>query len=959
MGRTVGISGPGLDSRVPVDVVLRDGSTVSVRPVQPGDIGALESFLGGLSPESRRLRFFTAGADLSGAARWAARAEDRHGLGLVATTGEPWRIVGHAGYERIDAERAEIAFEVADALRGRGLATILMAHLAQAAGEAGIATFVADVLPENRRMLDVFRESGFPATLRAGDEGLVVEFPTALTREALERYEERERTAAAAAVAHFLRPASVAVVGASRRPGTVGSQVLANLLRSGFEGPVYPVNPRARTVQSLPAHGSVADLPEAVELAVVAVPAEAAAEVARECALKGVRALLVLSAGFAEAGPAGARRQEELVAVCRAAGMRLIGPNCLGVAGAEPPIDVTFVPHRPPPGRVALLSQSGGVGLALIEQAAALRVGLSSFVSVGNRPDISPNDVLEYWLDDDSTDVVLLYLESVGDPRNFARIARGLARTKRLAAVRAGRSGAGARAAASHTGAAVASSDVGVEELFRQAGIVHAESLGELFDVGALLASQPLPAGRRVGIVTNAGGPAVLCADACHGAGLEVPVLSPRLGAELAAALPAHAATGNPVDMLAAAGPAEFGAALTALMRSGEVDAVVALFTPALAATAAEVVDAIDAAGEGAAKAVAAVDAAAREAASPRGPRPGGTRPAGSPAVPVVAVVFGETPPERGEGAVPLFAYPENAARALARAAELAEWRRTPAGELPALDDVRPGAAASMLAAAVADGGRWLTDGEVATLLGSWGLPLVDQRRARGPAAAGRAAAELGGPVVLKAAADGLVHKTEAGAVELGLEGDAAVRRAAERMSRRLRRAGLRPREYLVQRQAEPGVEMLAGITSDPQLGPLVACGAGGTAVELIGDVAVRLAPLTDLEASRMVRSLTTFPLLDGYRGGPKADVPAFEELLLRLGALADAHPEVIELDLNPVIVGERGAVAVDARVRVEPPRRQLPWPAVGAAPPVRNSPQPKRGQEPMSADGPRPRVGP
>jgi acyl-CoA synthetase (NDP forming)/RimJ/RimL family protein N-acetyltransferase len=881
-----------------VNIVLRDGSTVQVRPVRSDDLESLRTFLNGLSLESRRLRFFTGAADLAGAARWAAAVAERDAVGLVATTGEPWQIVGHAGYERMDDHRAEIAFEVADSLRGRGLATILMAHLAQTARAAGIDTFVADVLADNRRMIEVFTESGFPATLARGEDGLQVELPTRLSPAALRRYEERARIAAAAAVARFLEPASVAVVGVSRRPGTVGSQVLANLLRSGFDGPVYPVNPHARRLQSVRAYPAVADLPEAVELAVVAVPAERVVDVAHECALKGVKALLVLSAGFAEAGPEGARRQDELVAICRAAGMRLVGPNCLGVSASARPVDVTFVPHSPLPGRVALLSQSGGVGLALIERAATLGLGLSSFVSIGNRPDISANDVLRYWQDDDSTDVVLLYLESVGNPRNFTRVARTMARRKGIVAVRAGRSGAGARAAASHTGAAVAASDIGVQALFRQAGIVRAESLSELFDVGALLASQALPAGRRVGIVTNAGGPAILCADACHAHGLEVPELSGRLRRRLAKALPAHAATGNPVDMLAAAGREEFAAALATLGRADEVDAIVALFTPALAATTAEVVDAIDSA---------------------------------QPGIPLVGVVFGETPPRRVTGGPPLFAYPENAARALARAAELAEWRRTPAGELPRYDDARPGDAASMLAAAVAGGGRWLRDDEVGTLLGCWGLPLVESRWAHGPAEAGRAAAELGGPVVLKGAAEGLVHKTEVGAVELGLVGEAAVRRAVRRMSRRLRRAGLEPRGYLVQRQVEPGVEMLAGITTDPQLGPLVACGAGGTAVELIGDVAVRLAPLTDLEAGRMVRSLTTFPLLDGYRGGPRADITALQDVLTRLGALADAHPEVIELDLNPVVVGARGAVVVDARVRVEPPRPVLPWPAVGA----------------------------
>ena len=892
----------------PADVVLRDGSTVCVRPVRADEADALRAFLEGMSPESLRLRFFTAAADLSGAARWATSVGERRGLGLVATTGDPARIVAHAGYERIDGDRAEVAFEVADSLRGRGLGTILMAHLAGAARDQGISRFTADVLPENRRMLDVFREAGFPAEITRTREGIGVELTTALSLEALERFEERERTAVAAAIRHFLEPASVAVVGASRRDGSVGAAVLESILRSGFDGPVYPVNPHAATVAGLPAHASVADLPEAPELVVVAVRADRVPDVARDCAVREVRALLVLSAGFAEAGPGGTLLQDELVAICRAAGMRLVGPNCLGLMGRRRPLDATFVPHAPPPGRVALLSQSGGVGLALIEQATALGLGLSSFVSIGNRPDISANDVLEYWEDDDSTDVVLVYLESFGNPRNFVRIARRLARRKPIVALRAGRSGAGARAAASHTGAVVAASDAGIEALFGQAGVVRAETLGELFDIGVLLASHEPPAGRRVGIVTNAGGPAILCADACEAGGLVLPEPSAGLRARLADALPDHASTRNPVDMLAAAGPREFDTVLRALADSGEVDALVALFTPALSATAAEVRDAID--------------AVARQVA-----------------VPVASVVFGSEAAERPVGGAALFSYPEGAARALSALGRLAEWRQGRSDDPPAYDDARRGEATELLAAAVSEGERWLSDAEAAGLLDAWGIRLVETVRAASPAEAGRVAATLGGTVALKAVGEGIVHKTDLGAVQIGLEGEEAVRRSAQGMSRRLRRRGLPPRGFLVQRHVSGGIEMLAGITADPLLGPLVACAAGGTVVELLGDVSVRLAPVGPGEAADMIRSLSTFPLLDGYRGARRADVTALEDLVTRLGALAAAHPEVVELDCNPVMVLEHGAVVVDARVRVAPPGPRLPWPALGAEPPTLRSP--------------------
>jgi acyl-CoA synthetase (NDP forming)/GNAT superfamily N-acetyltransferase len=876
--------------------------------VRADDGEALLTLLEGMSPESRRLRFFSAGADLRGAARRATSVGARRGLGLVATTGQPPSIVAHAAYERIDDERAEVAFEVADSLRGRGLGTILMAHLADAARDQGVTRFSAEVLPENRRMLEVFREAGFPAEIARTREGIGVELTTELSLEALERFEERERIAAAAAMRHFLEPASVAVVGASRRDGSVGAAVLNSILRSGFDGPVYPVNPRAVTVAGLPAHASVEQLPVAPELVVVAVRAESVPDVARDCAMRGVRVLLVLSAGFAESGPAGAALQDELVAVCRAAGMRLVGPNCLGLMGRRKPLDATFMPHAAPPGRVAMLSQSGGVGLALIEQAAALGFGLSSFVSIGNRPDISANDVLEYWEDDDTTDVVLLYLESFGNPRNFVRTARRLARRKPIVALSAGRSGAGAHAAASHTGAAVAASDVGIEALFGQAGIARAETLGDLFDIGALLASGEPPAGRRVAIVTNAGGPAILCADACEAGGLVLPELSDRLRARLAETLPDHASTRNPVDMLAAAGPQEFATVLRALARSGEIDAAVALFTPALSATAAEVRDAID--------------TVAREAA-----------------VPLLSVVFGSEAEGRRHRNAPQFSYPEGAARALSAAARLGEWSKAPPDDPPSYDDARRGEATELLAAAVSDGERWLSDAEAAQLLGAWQVPLVETLRAATPAEAGRAAAALGGTVVLKAVGESIVHKTDLGAVQTELEGEEAVRRSAQGMSRRLRRRGLRPGGYLVQRHVTGGVEMLAGITADPLLGPLVACAAGGTVVELIGDVSVRLAPIGPRAAADMIRSLRTFPLLDGYRGARPGDVAALEHLVTRLGGLAASHPEVVELDCNPVMVLERGVVVVDARVRVAPPGPRLPWPALGATPPeVRSS---------------------
>lgn len=887
------------------DIVLRDGSTVHVRPVRPDDEEALRTFLEAMSAESRQMRFFTAGADLGGAAHSFADVDYGDHFGLVVTVGDHGAIGAHAAYRRIDDTRAEVAFEVADSLRAEGVATTLLAHLAEVASAAGIESFEADVLPDNRSMLEVFRQSGLPADLKRRADGYAIELPTGFSEETIDSFERRERASAHAAVSHFLRPGSIAVIGASRRRGTVGGNLLFNLRDGGFGRPVYAVNPRAGQIQGHRSYPSVLDVEGDVELAVVAVPADAVVAIARECALKGVRALLVVSGGFAEAGAEGRRRQQELLVVCRGAGMRLVGPNCLGVLNTDHGLNATFGPTRPPPGRVGLLSQSGAVGLALIDEAEAMGLGLSSFVSSGNKADISGNDVLEYWETDPQTGVILLYLESFGSPRRFARIARRVGRSKPIVAVKSGRSAAGARAAASHTGALVGASGVGVGALFRQAGVVQVETLAELFQVGSLLASQPLPAGRRVGIVTNSGGPAILCADACEAGELEVVELSPATRSALDADLAPSASSANPVDMLAAAGPTDYESAIAALAASGEVDAIVAIFTPALGAGPGEVEEAVS-----------------RCAASLQPP------------LPVLTVLVPGTAPLRHGAGPPRYAFPEEAARALAAVARYAEWRAAPRGSILRAADVRADEASRLIEAALGDGARWLAPEEVAQLFSCYGVPMVESRSSVSAVEAGREAELMGGPLVLKAISDTVIHKTEAGAVRTGLRGEQQVRRAAETMAAHLTGDGHGVQGFLVQRHVQEGVEMIAGVTSDPLFGPLVACGAGGTAVELVNDVAVRITPLTDLDASEMVRSLRTFPLLDGYRGAPKADVESLERLLLGLGAMVDAHPEVAELDCNPVLVGPDGVVVVDGRVRVAPAAKPVPWPAVGAVPP-------------------------
>jgi acetyl coenzyme A synthetase (ADP forming)-like protein len=889
-----------------VDVALRDGATVRVRPMTTGDEHAMRELLDGLSIESRWLRFFSAGADLHRAAAYMAALEPGRGRSLVAVAGDPERIVAHAAYIRETPEKAEVAFEVADDWQGRGIATVLLAHLSELATGDGIDTFTAAVLPDNHRMIQVFRDSGFAVEVRSRANELEIELPAQLGDEARARFEHRDRMAAAAAVSHVLRPASVALIGVSNRDGSVGAAVLRNLVDAGYRGRLSVVHPRENVVGGLPAHRTIGEIPDSPELAVIAVPAEAVVDVARQCGAAGVRALVVLSAGFGEVGARGRDRQAELLAVCRATGMRLVGPNCLGVLNTEVALNATFAPVAPPPGNVAFASQSGAFGIAAIAEAARRGLGLSSFVSTGNKADLSGNDLLRFWGADEATEVIGLYLESFGNPRRFGQVARRVAAAKPVIAVKSGRSAAGSRAATSHTGALLAASDATVDALFRHAGVIRTATVGELFDVAALLAGQPLPTGDRVGIVTNAGGPGIACADACEAAGLRVEPLPTKTRRRLGRHLPREATTTNPVDMIASASAEDYRRALEAVAADPSVDSVVAIFIPPLVTQAHDVADAIrtaSAATRAAGKPLLAVWMAQDDAA--------------------LATLAG------GVGGVPAFGTPEEAIRALAHAAHYAAWRRTGTEPHEPPTGIASDRAAATIAQVLAEGGGWLVPDRVADLLDAYGIPQVAATVAATPTAVARCAAELGGEVAIKAIAPGLVHKSDAGAVRLGVSGAAAAGRAAREIAAAVRRAGHQPVGYLVQAMAPEGVEMLVGVTSDPDWGPVVACAAGGTAVELLGDVQSRLAPLSRRDASEMLRALRTFPLLDGYRGAPLAAVDALEDIVMRVSALAAAHPEIAELDCNPVLVGTGGATVVDARIRIAAPRPPRPYPSL------------------------------
>jgi acetyl coenzyme A synthetase (ADP forming)-like protein len=874
------------------DVVLADGGTAQVRPIRADDAQALPDLHARLSEESIYKRFFSPHPVLTAEEiERFANVDYADRMALVAVIND--ELVAVARYDRVpDGDAAEVAFVVDDRHQGRGLGTLLLEHLAGIARERGISRFVADTLVGNEAMLGVFRDAGFDQARHFDAAGVIhVSFPITPTATSVRAAEERERVASVRSVERLLRPRSIAVVGAGRRPGSIGHALLQNLLDSGFTGDLFPVHPTAERIADLRAHPSVRDIPSDVDLAIIAVPAAAVWNVVDDCGTKGVRCLVVITAGFAETGGAGLDAERELVHRAHAYGMRMVGPNCMGIMNTDPSIrmNATFAPFRPVPGRVAFSSQSGALGIAMLEEADRLGLGISSFVSVGNKADISGNDLLRFWEQDPLTDVVLLYLESFGNPRKFSRVARQVARTKPVIAVKSGRSQAGTRAASSHT-AALASADIAVDALFRQTGVIRVDTLQQLFDVAQVLAHQPLPSGNRVAIVGNAGGPGILVADAAESIGLEVPELSPAAQAQLRSFVAAAAAVQNPVDLVASASAEEFEGAMRVVLAEEGIDAVIVVFIPPLVTKPDDVASAIARATADATKPTLAVFLATEDApeALRSGPR-----------------------------VVPTFRYPEPAAHALGHAVAYARWLARPEGRVPELPGLDTAAARALVATALGShpDGTWLDPVSAVALLSAYGIPVANSRRVASAGEAMATAAELGFPVALKAAGD-IIHKTDLGAVRLGLETADAVHDAYVAMESSL---GATMGGAVLQSMVSSGVETIVGVLHDPSFGPLVMFGSGGTAVELFADRAVRILPLTDLDVAELVRSTRGSPLLFGYRGGAPVDVAGLEALVHRVGRLVDDVPEIAEMDLNPVIVSASGAVVVDAKIRLMP----------------------------------------
>jgi acetyl coenzyme A synthetase (ADP forming)-like protein len=674
------------------------------------------------------------------------------------------------------------------------------------------------------------------------------------------------------------------VIGVSRRRGSIGAEIFHNLSAGGFTGTVVPVNRHAEAIGGITAYGSVRDVPADIDLAVIAVPAAAVPAVVEDCIAKRVGAIVVISAGFGETGEQGRVAELALRERVRAAGIRMIGPNCMGVVNTDPAfhLNASFSPTFPPEGQIAFSSQSGALGLAILEYAQQLNLGLSTFASVGNKADVSANDLLEYWEHDERTRVILLYLESFGNPRRFREIAQRVTREKPIVAVKAGRSSSGARAASSHTGA-LAASDTVVDALFRDSGVIRTETLEELFDVAALLAHQPLPAGRRVAILTNAGGPGILAADACEGFGLTVSPLTAATVAGLRDFLPPAASVSNPVDMLATASAEHYARAIALLLRDPGVDSLLTIFIPPLVTDSADVARSIAEQARGSQK-------------------------------PILATFFGASGVPEILSPVPCYTFPESAARALARVTEYAARRLVPVGSTPAFADFDRNAARAVVQRGRGTGGGWLSPLGCEALLRAGGIPTAGTHVARSAGEACALAHELGYPVVLKGSGPDILHKTEAHVVHTGLQDAEAVAAAYRSLARH---PGVL--QVLVQPMVH-GVEMFVGASFDRKFGHAIVCGSGGTLVELMHDTSCRLAPLTDVAAREMLNELRGAALLRGFRGAPPADEAALLDILLRVSALLEACPEIEELDLNPVIVSPAGAVAVDARVRVESP---------------------------------------
>ncbi|MFC5379752.1 GNAT family N-acetyltransferase [Aquipuribacter nitratireducens] len=861
------------------DVVLRDGGVAHVRPIRPDDAPRIERFHAQQSPRSIYFRFFAPMPRISAAdlARFVTVDHVRR-VALVATVRD--EIIGIGRYEGLGdhpdsadgpVETAEVAFNISDAHQGRGIGSVLLEHLAAAARENGVRRFVADVLPANQKMLGVFREAGYEVSHHLDDGVIEVGFDIDATARSLEVMAAREHRAESLSMRALLNARSVVVVGASRDPGTVGARILAALVDGGFTGPVHVVNREALELGGARAYHSVEEVPGPVDLAVVTVPADGVADVLSQCVDLGVKGAVVVSGGFAEVGEEGVERQHELVRLARANGIRIIGPSSFGIINTDPGVrlNASVAPRLPVAGGLALFSQSGALGVAVLSSAERRGLGVSSFLSAGNRADVSGNDAMQYWLDDPRTAVVGLYLESVGNPRKFSRIARQLARSKPTVVVKSWVSEYGVPPG--HDVRRSGAPPQAFDAMLRQAGVIRTENLHQLFDVAQVVLHQPLPAGERVAVVGNSPALNALAAGACGSWGLTV--------------------AGEPRAVRAEADAEEFAVALEEVYGRDDVDAVVATFIPPLQADSDEVQEVLQRRAHGSGRTTVACFI---------GPRLVGS-------------------PDTGLAPVPAYPLPEDAVRALAAVVRYAQWRRRETGPLVDPPDVDVRAARTLVTDVLRDApaGRDLTRAEVVALLSCYGVGMWPTREVVDADGAAAAAAEVGYPVVLKAAA--LRHRLDTGGIRLSIADEAELRADVAEMCVELGDAE-GPPVLLVQHMAPRGVSTVVTTAEDPLFGPIVSFGLAGDAIDLLGDVAHRIPPLTTTDVHDLVRGVRAAPRLLGHGGRPLVDVAALEDVVARVSRLAEDLPQVASLRLQPVHVHGDGAAVLDATARVAPP---------------------------------------
>jgi acetyl coenzyme A synthetase (ADP forming)-like protein len=898
-GASSGIAYP---SQYETEVLLKDGSRMRLRPIKGDDVERWLTFVSRLSDRTKYLRFhYVPRLGREDAIRYC-NVDYRDAFAFVAEVlrERQEEIIAIGRYYRLpNKTTAEVAFVIEDPYQGKGIGTKLMEWLANVARDNGITTFEASVLAENEEMMTVFRDYGFHIISHLEEGEYQVSFPIARTGRVVEKEEERERVSTLASLGSVLSPRSVAVIGASRQEGTIGQLIFECIMESGFSGVVYPVNPNAEAVRSVRAYASVLDVPGDIDLALVVVPARLVAGVVDECGRKKIRSVIVISDGFRECGSEGAAREAELRYLALGHGMRLVGPNCMGVINTDPAVSMnaSFSPYYPEHGNIAFLSQSGAMGLAVLDYVSNIGLGISSFLSVGNRADISSNDLLQYWEQDPATRVILLYLESFGNPRKFARIARRVSASKPIVAVKSGTTAAGSRAAASHTGA-LATSEVASEALFRQAGIIKVDTMAGLFDVASLLSAQAAPRGRRVAILTNGGGPGVLAADACENSGLTLPQFSPETTSKMASLIERVSAFNNPLDVTAGATQEEFSGVLKVLAKDDDFDAVIVITIPPTTVPAA------------------VMERAMKQAASAfkRSEKP------------LLACLMGRESASRklttDHITIPCYDFPEDAVSALARAAKYGEWLRRPKGTVPRIRGIKRQAAQKIIDSALTrtiERPLWLAAGEIEELLSCYGIRVAEVALAETPDQAVAASRKIGFPVVVKLASATISHKSDVGGVALDIRSEKEVRAAFKDIKAKLSKMG-RQKEMAgvtVQRMVKGGVETIVGVTQDPLFGPLIMFGLGGIYAELLKDVAIRLHPLTNLDAKELINSIKMARLFRGFRGAPVSDTQSLEDLLLRLSALVEDIPQIAELDLNPVKVMPQGEGywVVDARV--------------------------------------------